>query len=50
MEEVVFSVSLDILDGVPEVLAIGMTSACFVVLAAGLLVGCFKALIKIMGR
>ena len=50
MEETVFVISLEILDAVPEVLAIGMTSACFVVLAAGLLVGCFKALIKIMGR
>lgn len=45
-----YTVSLDILDAVPEILAIGMTSACFVVLAAGVLVGCFKALIKIMGR
>lgn len=45
-----YMVSMDILDAVPEVLAIGMTSACFVVLVAGLLVGCFKALIKIMGR
>lgn len=45
-----YTVSLDILEAVPEVLAIGMASACFVVLAAGLLVGCFKALIKIMGR
>lgn len=45
-----YTISLDILDAVPEVLVIGMTSACFVVLAAGLLVGCFKALIKIMGR
>lgn len=45
-----YTVSLDILDAVPEVLAIGMTSACFVVLVAGLLVGCFKAIIKIMGR
>ena len=44
------TMSLDILDAVPEILVIGMTSACFVVLAAGLLVGCFKALIKIMGR
>ncbi len=45
-----YTVSLDILDAVPEVLAVGMASCCFVVLAAGLLVGCFKALIKIMGR
>lgn len=45
-----YAVSLDILDAVPEVLAMGMTSACFVVLVVGLLVGCFKALIKIMGR
>jgi hypothetical protein len=38
------------MDAVPEVFAIGMTSACFVVLVAGLLVSCFKAIIKIMGR
>lgn len=45
-----YTVSLDILDAVPEVLAIGMASACFVVLAAGLLVGCFKALLRLIGR
>lgn len=45
-----YTVSLNILDAVPEVLAIGMTSACFVVLVAGLLVGCFKALLRLIGR
>lgn len=50
MEEAVLAVSLDIMDAVPAVLALGMTSACLVVLAAGLLVSCFKTLIKIMGR
>lgn len=50
MEEMVFLISLEIMDAVSEVLAIGMTSACFVVLATGLLVSCFKAIIKIMGR
>ena len=49
-EETVFVISLEIMDAVPEVFAIGMTSACFVVLVAGLLVSCFKAIIKIMGR
>lgn len=50
MEERILEVSLEIMDAVPAVLAIGMTSACLVVLAAGLLVGCFKALISMMGR
>ena len=47
MEETVFVISLEIMDAVPEVFAIGMTSACFVVLVG---VSCFKAIIKIMGR
>lgn len=42
-------VTLDICQAVPEVLLIGMTSSCLAVLTAGLLVGCFKALIRIMG-
>ena len=42
-------VTLDICEAVPDVVAVGMTSGCIVVLAAGLLVGCFKTFIKIMG-
>ncbi len=49
MEQAVLEVSLEILDAVPAVVALGMTSACLVVLAAGLLLGCFKALTRIMG-
>ena len=45
-----YTVSLDILDAVPEVLAIGMTSACLVVLTVGALVSGFKALLRLMGR
>lgn len=44
------TVSLEIMEAVPEVLVLGMTAGSFVVLTAGLLVGCFKTLIKIMGR
>ena len=43
-------VSLEIMEFVPDILALGVTAGSFVVLAAGLLVGCFKTLIKIMGR
>lgn len=50
MEEQIITVSLEILDAVPTIVATGMASACFVVLVAGLLVGCFKAFIKIIGR
>lgn len=42
-------VSLEIMEFVPDILALGVTAGSFVVLAAGLLVGCFKTLIKIMG-
>lgn len=44
------TVSLEIMEAVPEILVLGMTAGCIVVLTAGLLVGCFKTLIKIMGR
>lgn len=44
------AIDLSVLDGVAVVTVIGMTAGCLVVLAAGLLVGCFKAMIKIMGR
>lgn len=50
MEEMVFVISLEIMDVVPEVLAIGMTSACLVVLTVGALVSGFKALLRLMGR
>lgn len=50
MEEAALEVSLEIMETVPAVVALGMASACFVVLVAGLLVGCFKALISLMGR
>ena len=43
-------VSLEIMEFVPDILALGVTAGSFVVLAAGLLVGCFKTLNKIMGR
>ena len=43
-------VSLEMMEFVPDILALGVTAGSFVVLAAGLLVGCFKTLIKIMGR
>ncbi len=49
MGNAVLEVSLDIVDAIPVVVSLGMTSACLVVLAAGLLVGCFKALTRIMG-
>lgn len=50
MEEVVLKVSFEILDAVPEILAIGMTSASLVVLTVGALVSGFKALLRLMGR
>jgi len=50
MEEVVLEVSLDIVDAVPAVVALGMTSACLVVLAVGALVSGFKALLQLIGR
>lgn len=50
MEETVLQVSLEIMDAVPAVVALGMTSACLVVLAAGAIVGCFKTLINVIGR
>lgn len=50
MEEVVFEVSLDILEGMPGVIAAGMAASFLVVSAAGALVGGFKALINLMGR
>ena len=45
-------VSLEIMEFVPDILALGVTAGSFVVLAAGLLVGCFKTLLpsrKILG-
>lgn len=50
MEEMAFVISLEIMDAVPEVLAIGMTSACLVVLTVGALVSGFKALLRLIGR
>ncbi len=50
MEEVVLEVSLEIMEAVPAVMALGMTSACLVVSAAGALVSGFKALIHMIGR
>lgn len=50
MEETVLAVSLEIMDVVPEVLALGMTSACLVVLTVGALVSGFKALLQLIGR
>lgn len=48
--EDVLTVSLDIVDAMPGIIAAGMAVSCLVVLAVGLLVGCFKTLIKIIGR
>ena len=50
MEEFVFEVSLEIVEGVPEVIAIGMAVSCLVVSAAGALVSGFKALLQLIGR
>lgn len=50
MEETVLAVSLEIMDAVPAVLALGMTSACLVVSTVGVLVGGFKALLQLIGR
>lgn len=50
MEEVIFDVSLEVMDAVPAVVALGMTSACLVVLTVGALVSGFKALIRLIGR
>lgn len=50
MEETVFVISLEILDAAPEVLGLGMMSACLVVLTVGALVSGFKALLQLMGR
>lgn len=44
------TVSLEIMEAVPEVLVLGMTAGCLVVLAAGILVGAFKALLSMIGR
>ena len=50
MEEAVLEVSLEVMDAVPAVLALGMTSACIVVLTVGALVSGFKALLRLIGR
>ena len=46
MEETVFVISLDILDTVSAVVALGMMSASLVVLTVGALVSGFKALLR----
>ena len=48
--EDVLTVSLDIVDAMPGVIAAGMAVSCLVVSAAGALVGGFKALISLIGR
>ena len=50
MEGAILEVSLEIMDAVPAVVALGMTSACLVVLTVGALVSGFRALIKLIGR
>lgn len=50
MEEVVLTVSLEVMDAVPSVLALGMTSSCLVVLTVGALVSGFRALLRLIGR
>lgn len=48
--EDVLTVSLDIVDAMPGVIAAGMVVSCLVVSAVGALVGGFKALISLIGR
>ncbi len=50
MEETVLEVSLEIVDAIPAVVSLGMTSACLVVLTVGVLVSGFKALLQLIGR
>lgn len=44
------TLSLEICEAVPEVLVLGMTAGCLVVLAAGAFVSVFKALLSVVGR
>jgi len=50
MEEAVLEVSLEIVGAIPAVVALGMTSACLVVLTVGALVSGFKTLLRLIGR
>lgn len=46
----VSEISLEMLDAMPLVFGMGMAGGCIVVLAAGLAVAGFKALIHMIGR
>lgn len=43
-------ISMQIFDSVPLVFGVGMGLSALVVVAASLVVSCFKALIKLVGR
>lgn len=43
-------ISMEIFDSVPLVFGVGMGLSALVVIAASLIVSCFKALIRMVGR
>jgi len=45
----IFEISTEVLTYMPGIFGMGMACSCFVVLTAGLLVGCFKTFTKMIG-